>query len=186
MAVVDFLRQGRREVIIAYFNHGTEHGNDAEKFVTKFCQENNLKLHVGSIREPYKEGDSKENYWRNERYWFFRELIDEYNYQVPLITCHHLDDQVETWIFTSLHGNPRLIPYLRNSCIIRPFLTTRKEEFLSWCKRRNVEYVEDPSNDNISYMRNHIRHNVIPQALIVNPGIHKTILKKTRESYENS
>lgn len=42
MVVLDFLRQGRRDVTVAHFNHGTEHGAEANKFVSEFTSENGI------------------------------------------------------------------------------------------------------------------------------------------------
>jgi len=189
MAVVDFLKRSGREVSLIYFNHGTEHGYEAQSLLEKYSFNNDLELHLGQINRPIAKGESQESFWRNQRYGFFRKVIEMYHNEIPLITCHHLDDQVETWLFSSIHGNPRLIPYKRNGCIIRPFLLTRKAEFESWCLNHDVPYLTDPSNQDTAYMRNHIRHNIVPQILIVNPGIHKTVWKKTRkewvEQYKN-
>ena len=44
--------------------------------------------------------------------------------------------------------------------------------------RKEVEFVEDPSNADTRFMRNFIRHEVVPKVMVVNPGIHKTIAKK--------
>ena len=47
MAVLDFL--SRKNPVVLHFNHGTQHGEDAELFVRDYCKENNLELHVGQI-----------------------------------------------------------------------------------------------------------------------------------------
>jgi tRNA(Ile)-lysidine synthase len=96
-----------------------------------------------------------------------------------------LDDVVETWIFTSLHGNPMLIPYKRDN-FIRPFLTTRRGDFTNWCHDKDVQFVTDPSNLDEAYMRNFIRHTLLPNALIVNPGLHKVVKKKVLEQYNKT
>lgn len=185
MAVVDFLLRGGREVVVAHFEHGTSHSGDARRHVEKYCEDKGLICELGGLKHHIQRPShkSKEQWWREERYWFFREVLHEHR-DAPLITCHHLDDQVETWIFSSLHGKSKLIPYKRPPHIIRPFLLTRKATLESWCHRHDVPYVIDPSNMDTKYMRNHIRHNVMPQALVVNPGLHKTMYKKTLAQYE--
>jgi tRNA(Ile)-lysidine synthase len=94
-----------------------------------------------------------------------------------VVTAHHLDDAVETWVFTSLHGESRLIPYSRGN-VIRPFLLTPKSELVSWCERRGLAWSEDPSNTDTAYMRNLIRHKILPEALKVNPGLRTVVRKK--------
>ena len=134
-------------------------------------------------------GVSKEDFWRSKRYNFLdlesKEFVGSVlqNPPTPVITCHHLDDAVETWLFTSMHGEGRLIPSKRDN-YIRPFLLTRKAVFEDWCDRKSVPYVTDPSNTDTSFMRNYIRHELMPHALRVNPGIHKVIRKKIINSLE--
>jgi len=175
MAVLDFLCGHKIKPKVAYFNHGTEHGLEAEEFVKRFCEERKLAFAVGRIRAPKEKGESPEEFWRERRLAFLQNLGG------PVITAHNLNDVVETWIFTSLHGNPKLLPY-QNQNIIRPFRATPKSEFVSWCERHNVPYLNDPSNLDTKYIRNHIRHKLMPEALIVNPGLEKVIKKKVLEN----
>jgi len=99
-----------------------------------------------------------------------------------VVTCHHLDDCVETWVWSSMHGTGKIIPYRRNG-VIRPFRTTRKRQLELWAAMHNVPYLEDDSNADVCYTRNYIRHEMMPHVLRVNPGIHKTIAKKVRDDY---
>jgi tRNA(Ile)-lysidine synthase len=180
MAVLDFLSRSKRDILVLYFNHGTDHAKDAEHLVTDYCGLKNIPYSIGNIsRDKYKD-ESQEEYWRNERYSFFHNWC---NYKV--VTCHHLDDAVETWVFTSLHGNPMLIPYKRDN-FLRPLLTTRKDNLVTWCDRKKVPYIIDPSNNNTDYMRNFIRHILLPNALVVNPGLHKVVKKKVLEEYNKT
>jgi tRNA(Ile)-lysidine synthase len=182
MAALDFLHNGgKRSVTILHFNHGSEHADEAESFVREYAEEKGLPLFAGKLTRELRPRESKECYWREQRYAFFNLFSSTVGKGIPIVTCHHLDDLVETWIFTSLHGTPRLIPRRRDN-YVRPFLSTRKAELLSWCKRKGVPYVEDPSNSNTSYMRNYIRHVLLPSALRVNPGIHKVLRKKIIEN----
>jgi len=121
-----------------------------------------------------------EEFWRDERYKFLEGFRDNF-----IITAHHLDDVVETWLMSSMHGNPKLIPYERNNKIYRPFLMTLKKDFQNYADKHNVPYVQDLSNKNLKYMRNYTRHVVMPHALVINPGIRKTIRKKLIEIYKN-
>ena len=180
MAVLDFLNRSKREVSALYFNHGTEFSNKAEAFVKEYCNKSKVPLYMGSISRPKKREESLEEYWRNERYSFFSCFPDQ-----KIITCHHLDDAVETWLFTSIHGNPDLIPYARDN-FIRPFLTTKKDDLLNWCDRKDVPFLEDPSNSDVSFMRNFIRHDLLKSVLTINPGIQKVVKKKVKTMFENS
>tara|TARA_R100000008_G_scaffold66975_1_gene44029 strand:+ start:363 stop:980 length:618 start_codon:yes stop_codon:yes gene_type:complete len=172
MAALDFLRKSH-DVRVLHYNHGTDYSDKAEVLVRKYCIEKDIPITVGKNWDEPPKGVSLEDFWRVKRYDFFEDSREN----LPVITCHHLDDVAETWIFTSLHGTSYLIPETRD-CYIRPFLQTRKAIFEDWCARKNVSYVEDPSNSDTRFMRNFIRHELLPKSLIVNPGIHKMLRKK--------
>ena len=173
VAVVDFLSK-KHDVSCAFFDHGTENSRRAFEFVAKFCSERNLPLFIGVLKKERPKDLSEEEHWRNERYSFLESL------NLTVITAHNLDDCVETYIFGSLHGQPKVIPYSRNN-IVRPFLTTPKQEFINWCKRKNVKWCEDLSNQDTEYVRNYIRKEIVPRALQVNPGL-PTVVRKIVES----
>ena len=180
MAVLDFLRNGRHDVEVAFFNHGTETSYRSLVIVENYLKKWNLVQHRGIINandKPEKR-ESQEMFWRRKRYEFFRSIPGD----TKIITCHHLDDQVENWIMTSIRGKPHLIPY-ENNRILRPFLTTSKSDFLFWCSGRGVEYIDDPSNFDRKYNRNVVRHDIVPHAFKINPGIRKTITKLIEEEY---
>jgi tRNA(Ile)-lysidine synthase len=171
MAVIDFLHR-KHDIIALHYNHGTPYAPAAEALVRDWCSKKNIPIVVGRCEKTMPPGVSKEAWWRDQRYHFFAE-----NANRKIVTAHHLDDCVETWIFTSLNGNPFLIPQERDQ-YIRPFLTTPKKEFVSWCERKKVPFIEDPSNSDTKYRRNFIRHKMIPLVKQVNPGIDKVIRKK--------
>ena len=175
VAVVDFLLKGKKKVDLAYFHHGTEHSQKAQDFVVDFAEARGLDVKLGRISRDKLLEESQEEYWRNERHKFFSTFVD------PVVTAHHLDDAIETWIFTALHGEPKLIPYASGN-VIHPFLITPKIEFKSWCDRKGLTWIEDESNCDLRFMRNLIRHKIVPEALKVNPGLHKVIKKKYIQS----
>ena len=180
MAVLDFLKSGNKNVRVAYFDHGTDHGSEAYSFIKNYCQDKNIKINTGPIKSSRKPKDqSWEEWWRNSRYEFFNSLSGS----DPIITCHHLNDAAEWWIFTSLNGNPRLIPH-RNGRVIRPFLTTPKESLVSWCTRKKIPFVTDPGNAEVKFARSRIRSEIMPQALLINPGFLTVVRKKLEENYK--
>jgi tRNA(Ile)-lysidine synthase len=176
MAVVDFLLR-KHTVELLFVHHNTLTSCVAYDFLSKYAISRNLKLHVHFIDAVKPARVSQEEHWRNERYKFF------HSYDKPVITCHHLDDCVETWVWSSMHGEGKLIPHT-NANVIRPFLSTRKAKFINWCTKNNVAWVEDASNDDTKYTRNYIRHELLPMVLKINPGIHKTIAKKVKKNNE--
>ena len=177
MAVLDFLSK-KKDIVVLHYNHGTESSNEAQELVTKYCNERNISCIVDTLDKEVPKGVSTEEFWRDQRYSFFDRMSEfpPLSYR-PIITCHHLDDLVETWLFTSFHGESKLIPSQRGR-YLRPFLITRKAVLEDWCDRKKVPHINDPSNIDNSYMRNYIRHEVVPRALRVNPGLPKVLRKK--------
>lgn len=171
VVISDFLMNGKRDVALAFFHHGTINSERAEEFVRKFAEERRVPLKIGRINSEKSHDLSPEEFWRNQRYAY----LDSLGGQV--VTGHHLGDAIETWIFTSLHGESKLIPYSRGN-VIRPFLVTEKSEILGWASRRGLSWIEDESNNDPKYMRNLIRISIVPEALKVNPGLGTVIRKK--------
>lgn len=175
MALLSFLKN-KHDVTAAFFHHGTENSRKAWDFLYKYCEEHSIEFRLGLISTANKPKElSLEEHWRNQRYTF----LDTFE---TVVTAHNLDDCVETWIWSSLHGTPKLIPYSRGN-VFRPILTTRKVELIDWCQRKNVPWIEDMSNKDTKFTRNFIRHEMMDSVLRVNPGIFKMIEKKILKKY---
>lgn len=179
MAALDFLRRNHF-VTVLHFDHGTAHGEQARAFVERYCAEKQIPCITGEARGTCPPGPSREEWWREQRYEFF----DKFS-TVPIVTCHHLDDCVETWVWSSLNGTGKWVPYRRNH-VFRPFRLTRKRDLTLWAQLNGVPYLEDDSNADTCYTRNYIRHKMMPHVLRVNPGIHKTIAKKVKEDVDHT
>lgn len=175
MMALHFLLMGRRKVHVLYFNHNTDHGKEAEHFIHEFCRLRNIPLDIGT----YFEKDSTEDAWRNARYKFFSFYTNK-----PIITVHHLQDNIETWLLSSIKGQSKFIPYNRDN-IIRPFLLTSREDIDNYVNKHNLDWIEDPSNSENIYSRNKLRNQVLPVLKDINPGLEKTFYWKCFNKYEN-
>jgi len=178
VAAVDFL-QKNRDITAAFFHHGNEFADQELEFVTEFCRQRGIRLITGGLTQSKPRNKSPEEFWREQRYAFLSKIPGH------VITAHTLDDCVETWIHSSLHGQSKLIPAVRDN-VIRPFLVTAKSDFIQRCQSRNITWLEDPSNQDHRHMRNYIRHVLLPNALQVNPGLHKVIRKKILAAQKNA
>jgi tRNA(Ile)-lysidine synthase len=69
--------------------------------------------------------------------------------------------------------------------VIRPFLTTRKQDLVEWCVKHSVPWIEDTSNLDTRYTRNYIRHKMMPHVLKVNPGIYKMVKKRLQKEVKD-
>ncbi len=171
VAAVDFLRRNHN-VVLAHINHGNEISSAEQAFVEQFAEKRQLPLLLKQGKAEKPADESWEEHWRNERYQFLHSING------TVITCHHLDDCVETWLWNMCNGRDQTIAY-RNVNVIRPFRTTRKFEFVDWCQRKQLAWYEDLTNANPQFaVRNYIRHMMVPAAMKVNPGIHTTIRNK--------
>lgn len=176
MAVLDFL-SNNHEVTALFIHHGTATSSKAMKFLENYVDaaemlgKNKIKLRIEGFFPIRPVGVSKEEWWRNERYKIFHDTVEQ------VITAHHLDDCMETWIWSSLNGEGKIIPYA-NKNVIRPFRANRKYQFENWCVCHNVPWIEDETNKDTKHIRNYIRHELMPHALHVNPGLAKVIRKK--------
>lgn len=174
MAVADFVSRSR-SVQCAFFHHGTDASEAAEKVVSDYCQMRSWSLYKGHIANARPDDISPEEHWRNERYsWLDGLLLD-------VVTAHHLDDCVETYLWSTMHGTAKVIPYRRNR-VIRPFLLTPKADLIVWAERNNVSWIDDASNKDTKYMRNYVRHELMPHALHINPGLAKVVARKVENN----
>jgi tRNA(Ile)-lysidine synthase len=177
MAALDFLRRANPAIKAVYFHHGTAHGDDALAFLRDFCSQNAIPLLTGRISCEKAKEDSWEEYWRRERYRYLNSLPGK------IVTAHHLNDAAESWVMGIIRGGePRLIRYHLAPNIYRPLLLTPRVELEAWCQRHQVPWIQDPSNNDVSYDRNRIRHRILPEMLAINPGFLKQVAKKTKSA----
>ena len=120
-----------------------------------------------------KEKSSIQVVARNLRYEWFNTLLinNDYDY---ILTAHHLDDSLETFLinFTRGSGLNGLtgIPQ-QNVSIVRPLLPFSRTEIEIFAKENKVEWREDSSNASDKYLRNKLRHDVIPILKELNPSL---------------
>ena len=177
MAILDFL-SNNHNVTAAYFDHGTPFGEDCKYFVKEFCEERDIPFVLGINVFDCPPKKSLEEHWRDERYRFFR------SFNQPVITGHNLDDVIEWFLFSSLHGKGKIIPY-RNQNVFRPFISTSKRSLEEWCERKDVQFMVDPGNTDRKFMRSIIRNDIMPHARKVNKGLEKTFKKLVEKEYNN-
>lgn len=118
---------------------------------------------------------------RQIRYQWFDELMEKNSIDV-LATAHHSTDQAETVLINLLRGTGieglKGIP-LNQEKIIRPLLGFSKDEIAAYAYDNNIAFREDQSNLSDKYVRNKIRHHVLPVFEEINPSYHKNILQTT-------
>ena len=153
-----------------------EESNEDEKFVKSQCEKLDVLLftnHFDTKKFAEKEKLSIQVVARNLRYEWFNTLLinNDYDY---ILTAHHLDDSLETFLinFTRGSGLDGLtgIPQ-QNGNIIRPLLAFSRNEIEDFAKENKIEWREDSSNASDKYLRNKLRHDLIPVLKELNPSL---------------
>lgn len=176
------------EFLVAHCNfqlRGVESDLD-EKLVYDYCLKNNLNFYIKSFNTQNYVNLHKVSIQiaaRELRYeWFDRLCIE--NEMDFIATAHHLDDQVETFLinFTRGTGLDGLVGIPeKNGKIVRPLLPFSREEILKYAYENNVIWREDASNASVKYLRNKMRHLVIPTLKEQNDSF----LKSFKETLEH-
>lgn len=139
-----------------------------EQFLKEFAGQHNLPLHIAHFNTKAYATTHKLSIQmaaRELRYTWFEELIAK-NTLDYIATAHHADDAVET-MFINLSRGTGLkgllgIPAV-NKKIVRPLLKFSRNQIESYAKKHDIKWREDSSNASDAYLRNQIRHHLIPQ-----------------------
>lgn len=147
-----------------------------EEFIKKLATNLNIHSHTISFDTNAISKEKKistQMTARDLRYSWFDNLIDKNNYDYVL-TAHQKNDVLETFLinFTRGTGLDGLtgIPEINNK-IVRPLLPFTRNDIERFAKKNNVSWREDKSNASTKYLRNKIRHNVIPVLKEINPSL---------------
>lgn len=156
-------------VAAAHFNHGLrgeESDRDAE-FVRNFCRQYDISLYAASGEvKPGKKG--LEAAAREARYAFLRSLPG------IIATAHTANDNAETVLMhmvrgTGLRGLGGIAPV--NGKLIRPMLSITRAEVMAFLEEFHLAYVTDSSNETDHFLRNRLRHHVMPLLEQENPQL---------------
>ena len=153
----------------AHFNHrlrGAESDRD-EAFVAELCDRYDIPLHLGGGEiVPGKKG--LEAAARDARYGFLRSLSGK------IATAHTADDNAETVLMhlirgTGLKGLGGITPV--HGDVIRPMLRVTRQDVEAFLEEWCLSHIEDSSNGTDAFLRNRIRHHVMPLLAAENPKI---------------
>jgi tRNA(Ile)-lysidine synthase len=185
MVLVHLFQKFNLNFALAHCNfqlRGAESDGD-ENFVKDYAKHNNITFFVTKFdTKNYSEENklSTQVSARNLRYNWFNELLVSEKFDF-VATAHHLDDQVETFLInfsrgTGLDGLTG-IPS-QNGNIIRPMLPFSRKEIENYVSENKLQWRDDSSNTSDKYLRNKIRHHVIP--------VFKEINESFLQSFQNT
>ncbi|MGA3013772.1 MAG: tRNA lysidine(34) synthetase TilS [Bacteroidales bacterium] len=154
---------------IAHCNFGLrgKESDEDEIFVEKLAKNYKVPFYCKKFSTKKVAKDKKLSIQmaaRDLRYEWFEEIRSKENYKF-IATAHHLDDQIETFFInlqrsTGIAGLHGILPIQKT--LVRPLLFTYRENIVSYARKHKLEYREDSSNAENKYLRNKIRHEIIP------------------------
>lgn len=169
MVLADLLKTAKLTFSIAHcnFNLREESAEDA-KFIRDYANSNNIEIFVTSFDTVKFASDNKLSIQvaaRQLRYMYFQQLATENNFD-HILTAHHLDDNLETFLInfsrgTGLDGLTG-IPE-SNGNILRLLLPFTRFEIEEYASQNHIQWREDSSNQSDKYVRNSVRHHIVPK-----------------------
>ena len=180
MVMADLFLQNQFNFGIAHVNYKLR--NEAEQdqeVVAQWCEKNNITFYHKSFDTSALAKKNKTSIQltaRNLRFTWFRELCIEHNFD-KIAVASNLNDSIETCLInltkgTGIKGLHGILPQQQN--IIHPLLFATKTEIYAYAKKNDVPYREDQSNAETKYLRNKIRHQIIPTLKEINPSLENT------------
>ena len=185
MVLVDLFQKLKFDFTLAHCNfqlRGAESDGD-ENFVAAYAKLNNIACFITKFDTSNYSKENKLSTQvaaRNLRYNWFNEILEQEKFDY-IVTAHHADDVAETFMInlsrgTGLDGLTG-IPS-QNGNIIRPMLPFSRKEIENYVLENKLKWREDSSNASDKYLRNKIRHHIIP--------VFKEINESFLQSFQNT
>ena len=184
MVMLDLFIKSDYDIMVGHINHNkrAEESLDDASFIKEYCASKNIDCESIQVEESHwNSNENFQNEARNFRYEWLS-LIAKKHHCTKVATAHHTSDGLETFIAhfmrgSSLKGLAGIERYSGN--LIRPLLFATKEQIENYALLQAIPFRQDPTNNELIYNRNIIRHEVIPSLLKIHPnnfkGFHKTI-----------
>ena len=187
MVLVSLLLELREEygfsVTLMHFNHNAHvKAEICEKFCRSFTINNNIEYFNRDLFINQK--DNFESSSREKRYTELNIIADKIRSHL-IFTAHHLDDQIET-LYMKMLDNSDWISKIgireKLGKIRRPLLTVRKKEIKQIAIDNKISWIEDPTNNNLSFRRNLVRKSLLPKAIKLNKKLESQLLGESQNS----
>jgi tRNA(Ile)-lysidine synthase len=164
------------------FNLRNKESDADEEFVLELAKNWNLEVFIENFNTKQFAIDKKMSTQvaaRTLRYFWFDEIASQLQYQY-ILTAHHADDNFETFLINLSRGTGLDgllgIPEV-NQTIVRPLLPYKREDIENFAKQKKLKWREDSSNSSTKYLRNKLRHDVIPILKGINPKLLQNFAK---------
>ena len=199
LCLADILYQLKIPLIVAHVNHQLREAATYEALIVKeWAQQCRLTFELGVCNVHQFAQNNKlsiEEAARIQRYQFLFSKAQQHSAKA-VVVAHTADDQVETVLMHFLRGaglaGLRGMPYLalpnpwsQTIPLLRPLLSTWREEVLSYCTQHHLQPVADQSNYDTTYYRNRLRQELIPFLHTYNPQIKQVIWRTSQLAAED-
>lgn len=177
------------DFLVVHINHGL-HPNADEW--SDFCRDvcSTLAIQFQSTRVSVRadHGESLEEAARVARYQVFKKILRDSDI---LLTAHHRDDQAETLLLQlfrgagveGLAGMADAMP-CGSGKLVRPLLTFPRQDLVRYAREKRLNWIEDSSNEDVSFDRNFLRHRVMPLLKERWVAVDKTVARSARHCAE--
>lgn len=190
--------------VVAWFDHRLRGEEDAaceRAAVATLCSRYEIEM----IADAWETPRRSEAAAREARYGFLAGVARERGIDA-IATAHTSDDQVETVVMRSMRGagawgmrgilvegavvgggedgrwkmedgSARVVDHRGDAIVVvRPVLGCTRGELRAWCAARRLAYVDDASNEDVAYLRNRVRHDVLPRMEAEEAGVRARML----------
>ena len=173
-ALLALHKEKKLTLVAAHFNHKWRPSSEQDElFCKELCTQHGIELHTATpeeiasfVKAHRTHTGSREADARHQRRAFFENVRKQYpNKQTFVALAHHADDQVETFFIRLMRGSSATgLAGMREKeeHIIRPLLTLSKQDIEQWLTEHALAFRIDPTNTSDAYLRNRIRHTLIP------------------------
>lgn len=174
---------GGFSICLLHINHNIrKESSREERWAAEFSAAMGAPLVIRRLKPDNRSSScSLEEWAHHERYRLYESMLKQYPGSL-IATAHHSGDNLETLLLSLFKGNighPFCGMSMKTGSIIRPLLHVSKEEICDFAKKFGLSYITDPSNDDLSFERNFLRHAIIPGIEERFGGIHSRISQIT-------
>jgi tRNA(Ile)-lysidine synthase len=185
------LKQQQRapEFAAVHVHHGLQPAAEAwAEHSRNICQVHGVPFRLLRVDARPQPGQSREEAARAARYQALRSILADGE---TLLTAQHKDDQAETLLLQLLRGAglaglaamPERTAF-GPGFLLRPLLAFTRRQLREYAEAHRLEWMEDPSNRDVSYDRNFIRHRIMPLLAERWPAAGETLSRAARHCAE--
>ncbi len=172
-------RTVKRRITVATFDHRSgPHASKAARLVRATARALGIDVVSGRARTA----GASEADWREMRWSFLRSLAARRG--ATIVTAHTRDDQVETVVMRLLRGASArgLAGLYAASPIVRPLLGVTRRSVERYARTHAIEFVDDPTNSSRAFLRNRVRHDLLPAIRAVQPNFEQEVVEISKRA----